>query len=47
MLTHDHSPGSSPTRRTEDECWAAFWRIIGEEAYRIWLTKQAAEDATD
>ena len=21
---------------TEDECWAGFWQIIGEAAYRIW-----------
>ncbi len=27
------TPNDSPT---EDECWAAFWEIIGQEAYRIW-----------
>lgn len=47
MLTHDRSPGPSQQQPTEDECWAAFWRVIGEEAYRIWLAKQTAQDATD
>lgn len=21
---------------TEEECWAGFWEVIGEAAYRIW-----------
>ncbi|WP_274032431.1 hypothetical protein [Streptomyces sp. MMBL 11-1] len=46
MLTYDRSPGTSDPR-SEEECWADFWRIIGEEAYRIWATKQAAKQAAD
>lgn len=46
MLTHDRSPGTS-RQPTQEECWANFWRIVGEEAYRIWLAKQPTEDRAD
>lgn len=37
------SPADLPTK---EECWAAFWEIIGRAAYRIWVSDyRGCEDA--
>ncbi|MEV5265256.1 hypothetical protein [Streptomyces werraensis] len=47
MIQRDFRPGSPERPTQEDDCWAAFWRIIGEEAYRIWLARQNDFGDTD
>lgn len=34
--------GDRNANKVQEDCWRGFWRIVGEEAYRIWREERRA-----